>query len=190
MASSRHHHRSTPFTSACLWCSQQLAGDRGGPAGPLGAQIVGTNTSSVRITQIQSHPLPLPSRSLSEWQEGGRAAHHNPASSKERLFNPHIKHGRPCHGSPPGQHQAVPLWLEAAIHMLLTPAPSTRVAPDPGSHSLQTWNREKGGVQSLKVAGRSGPLAGDARSLGRKASSCFSSTASLGLAGIRICSLL
>lgn len=42
---------------------------------------------------------------------------------------------------------------------------------------------------SLKVAGRSGLSTGDARSLGRKASSCFGSTASLGLAGIWICPL-
>jgi len=48
---------------------------------------------------------------------------------------------------------------------------------------------QEGCIRSLKVPGRSGPLAGDARSPGRKASSCFSSRASLGLAGIGICSL-
>lgn len=117
-----------------------------------------------------------------------RSRSRSPASSKQRPFNPHLTHGWPHCASPLMWPKAVLLLLEAAIHTHLTPAPSTAWL-DPWSHSLQSWNREEGWVWSLKAAGRSGLSAGDARSLGRKASSCFSSTASLGLAGVRICPL-
>lgn len=110
-------------------------------------------------------------------------AHHNPAPSKERLFKPHVTHGWTRCGSPST------LAGGRDPHVCLTPAPSTPVIPDPQFHSLQTWSGEEGWVQNLKAAGRRGSLVGDARSLGRKASDCFGSTASLGLAVIRICSL-